>query len=167
MQLPNIMYYLLFFFLGYIIYDRREVLMSKTKIYHVIIVWGVFLAMYVVLNYARSYAVAHIEEGMLLEMVKKTCRLGYTIVGTMAFYLTAVYLVTKIRLPQWYISVGAMCFGVYIFQQFILQLLYYHTSMPLVVDPLLLPWGAFAFTLMSSILLTWIIRKTEFGRKIL
>lgn len=123
--------------------------------------------LYIGLSYVRNYGISHLEEGSLLEIVKKGCRIGYTIVGMVAFYLTSLCVVKKSKISTWWINMGAMCFGVYIFQQFILQVIYYHTPLPVMVESMFLPWGAFIVTLIGSLLLTWVIRKTTLGRKIL
>jgi len=166
-QLPNVMYYLLFFFMGYALYGYRERVIKETNTGKVILAWVVFLALYVGLSYVRNRCVMHLEEGVLLEVIKKGCRLGYTIAGMMAFYLTSVWVVSKINLPQWYIDMGAMCFGVYIFQQFILQIIYYKSPLPMLMSSYALPWAAFVITLVLSLLLTWAIRLTRVGRRIL
>lgn len=167
MQIPNIMYYLLFFFMGYAMYSYRERLMNHINVKHVVVAWAVFVILYIGLSYVRNYGIVNLEEGNMLEIVKKGCRMGYTIVGLMAFYLTSVYVVSRVKISPWWIKIGTMCFGVYIFQQFILQGLYYHTSLSVLVEPLLLPWLAFAVTLFGSVLLTWLFRKTTLGRRIL
>lgn len=167
MQIPNIMYYLLFFFMGYAMYSYRERLMNHINVKHVVVAWAFFVILYIGLSYVRNYGIVNLEEGNMLEIVKKGCRMGYTIVGMMAFYLTSVYVVSRVKISPWWIKIGAMCFGVYIFQQFILQSLYYHTSLSVLVVPLLLPWLAFAVTLFGSVLLTWLVRKTTLGRRIL
>ena len=166
-RLSNIMYYPLYFFFGYVMYSNREHMMSRTNVGKVLSAWIVFLVLYAGLSYVRGRFMEQADEGDLLEMLKKGCRLCYTIAGVMAFYITSVWVVSKIKLPKWYIDAGAMCFGVYIFQQFILQFLYYHTSLPVLSNPYLLPWEAFTVSLAGSLLLTWLIRKTNLGRKIL
>lgn len=166
-QLSNVMYYLLFFFMGYALYGSRTGVIKRINGKRVILAWAIFLLLYAGLNYVRNYCILHLEEGLLLEVVKKGCRLGYTIAGMMAFYLTSVWIVFKIKLPLWYVKMGAMCFGVYVFQQFILQIIYYNSPLVTVVNAYALPWVAFAITLFVSIVLTWVVRLTSFGRRIL
>lgn len=70
------------------------------------------------------------------------------------------YLTSKPQL----ITLSGYCYGVYIYQQFILKFLYYKTGFPLVVDELVLPWVAFIITLALSLLFCWLTLKTRFGR---
>ena len=58
------------------------------------------------------------------------------------------------------------CFGVYIFQQFILKLLN-QSILPLCTGAYLYPWIAFIVTLFISLILTILIRTTKLGRQLL
>lgn len=62
------------------------------------------------------------------------------------------------------ITLGGYCYGVYIYQQFVLQVLYYKTPLPLSVGAWLLPWVASAITLAASLLLCHLTLRTRFGR---
>lgn len=56
------------------------------------------------------------------------------------------------------------CMGVYIFQQFILIALYYHTGLPRLCGSYALPWVGFALTVPLSFAGTYLMRKTRWGR---
>ena len=58
------------------------------------------------------------------------------------------------------------CFGVYIFQQFILMLLA-QTELSQNISPYMYPWIAFLMTLIISLALTIIIRNTKIGSQLL
>lgn len=58
------------------------------------------------------------------------------------------------------------CFGVYLFQQFVLKFIY-DSELPHLLNPYLLPWLGFVVSLMISIILTILLRKTKLGRQIL
>lgn len=62
------------------------------------------------------------------------------------------------------ITLSGYCYGVYIYQQFILQVLYYKTSLPLLVNEYWLPWLATGITLVASLLLCHITLKFRLGR---
>ena len=62
------------------------------------------------------------------------------------------------------ITISGYCYGVYIYQQFILKLLYYKTPMPMAVNEWLLPWIAFVITLAVSLLLCYLTLRTRLGR---
>lgn len=62
------------------------------------------------------------------------------------------------------ITLSGYCYGVYIYQQFILQILYYKTSLPLQVNIYWLPWVAAFITLVVSVLLCHLTLKFKWGR---
>lgn len=86
--------------------------------------------------------------------------------GCIALYMISLFISYYKSISPFIIGVGAYCFGVYVFQQFVLKWLYYYTSLPLVTGSLL-PWIGFLITLIVSLLLTWAIRLTKIGRMIL
>lgn len=54
------------------------------------------------------------------------------------------------------------CFGVYIYQQFILWYLYYYTQLPFIISQYILPWLFLIITLVMSILLTYISKHIKY-----
>lgn len=50
------------------------------------------------------------------------------------------------------ITLSENCFGVYLFQQFVLKLIY-NSHIPQVINPVCLPWISFAIALIISLLL--------------
>lgn len=64
------------------------------------------------------------------------------------------------------ISLSENCFGVYLFQQFVLVLIY-DSTIPKIINPFFLPWISFAVALIISLLLTIGIRKTAIGKSVL
>ena len=64
------------------------------------------------------------------------------------------------------LNLSDCCFGVYIFQQFILMLLE-RTELAQNVSPYIYPWITFLLTLFLSLVLTVVIRKTKIGSQLL
>ena len=62
------------------------------------------------------------------------------------------------------ITLSGYCYGVYIYQEFILRLMYYKTSMPTCINEYLLPWMAAGITLIVSLLLCHVTLRFRFGR---
>ena len=93
-------------------------------------------------------------------------KLIYSTSGIMFLYL----IVTKFtnnktfKLKNYVINASSLCYGVYVFHQFILIYLYYHTDFPKYFGSYLLPWFGFVVTIIISILLTKITLKTKIGR---
>lgn len=62
------------------------------------------------------------------------------------------------------ITLSGYCYGVYIFQQFVLKYLYYKTDFPIIFSSVTLPWISFLLALFLSILFCHLMLKTRFGR---
>lgn len=63
-------------------------------------------------------------------------------------------------------KVSESCFGVYIFQQFILKL-FNRSDLPYVINVYLYPWVLFIVSLGLSLLMTILLRKTKIGKQLL
>ena len=57
--------------------------------------------------------------------------------------------------------------GIYIFQQFVLKLLYYQSGWMNNVDSDYIPWISFCFAMIVSWWIAFMLRKTIVGKKIL
>lgn len=101
----------------------------------------------------------------LNELLKNLCTLicGLSAVGLMYGGINR-FLVGKVKLNRALIKLSGYCFGVYIYQQFILMGLYYHTSVPSLLPSALIPWVMTLATLAFSLLLTWLTLRTSWGR---
>lgn len=62
------------------------------------------------------------------------------------------------------ITLSGYCYGVYIYQQFILNIIYYQTQLPFIVNAYWLPWIATLATIVLSLLLCHFTLKTKIGR---
>ena len=62
------------------------------------------------------------------------------------------------------ITLSGYCYGVYIYQQFILKIIYYQTQLPFIVNAYWLPWIATLATIVLSLLLCHFTLKTKIGR---
>lgn len=161
------MYYLLFFFAGYCCWGIRDKIFAKQSRATVILKWMLFFICFAVFTYIRSYCAINMPEGITVEICKKICQIIYASFGTMALFSTACYITNIIKLPQWLITIGKSCFGVYIFQQFVLKFLYYKTNFPRLFNPFIMPWIAFIVATAFSLGISSLLRKTEAGRKII
>ena len=87
---------------------------------------------------------------------------------TSVYALTNRFIVGRnFEAPAWLAEINSACFGIYVFQQFIFQILYYKTTLSSLVGPYWLPWIGFFVALLGSYMLTKIIRSSKLGRAIL
>lgn len=100
------------------------------------------------------YSTAPLVTKAGLKIVSTICQIGYSSLGVVAIYSMAVLFTSTHNLSKCYINTGSLCFGVYVFQEFIIKYLYYYTELPVKVGYLALPWITFVITLALALLLS-------------
>ena len=104
------------------------------------------------------------EYNFLLTLVcQNTLQMLYSSIGTLTFYLTMLCITHTHVLSNSVITLSSCCFGIYLFQQFVLKFLYYYTDLPIVVGPYYLPWCGFVITMVVSFFFTRLFLKTKIG----
>lgn len=106
-----------------------------------------------------------VEKAIVLSL-SNTAKLIYASIGLAMMFVIVGLLETKrgSPLPNWFITIGSLCMGVYLFQQFILKGLYLNTALPAIVGPIWLPWIGFIIALVVSLFLSYLMRLTKAGR---
>lgn len=176
-QIGKSFYYLFFFYLPVLLVDKRDKIFSYIQQHKTAsLFWGwlLFVAAYVLIRYVLQYP-RPVEDpsmvGKAMELsLNNLFQLIYSTIGTLVFYITcfaAGGTTEMIDKNKRLVVLGTYCFGIYIFQQFIIKGLYYRTPVPECVGPYLLPWVGVLTALVISILLTYAIRQTKVGRGLL
>lgn len=174
LQMTASMYYMLFFYVGYII-QKNDI--SLDRLYNkrsAIITTLSFIILFPILTLLKE-RIGTTQMGGDNQLVTKTTifavqrilTLVYAFVGIcMTLSLVGCYL-KRHAVPQWMEQVGVLSFGVYLFQQFILKGLYNHTTLPSLLGCYWLPWVGFVVALSGSLLLSYLLRKTRMGRMLI
>lgn len=170
------LHYLLFFYAGFLMQGNcsslPDCLYSKRGVFTQAIL---FVLALVGLTLIREHAIADIvRQGGLVQkvwglFVQNILALIYSSLGVAALYSLAVLFVRKQvgRVSDRWISLSGNCFGVYIFQQFILQYLYYHTNVFAPFSVYVMPWIGFVVAFSLSLLLSVLVRRMRWGRFLL
>lgn len=146
--------YLIYFYGGYVIYKHSAVIKSYLSSMQIIWSWVIFVLLFVVFRPLKETLTIG-NGGSIISKVltlsgRNICQLIYASVGTLTFYITAVWYTQRKQLKPFTIKLASCCFGIYLFQQFVLQLLYYKTFFPTLIGPYWLPWCGFAIALVIS-----------------
>lgn len=165
-RLSYTFYYLPFFLLGYYLYGWYDRL-KDVKLIYIIVAWGLFIVSYFGMVIFRSWLAASVFHPVLLGFGKTGSMIVYSLFGTIALILTSIYLTRRIKLTDKYVKLGSLCMGVYIFQQFVLELFYYHTRASFVFPNWLLPLLGFVLALVLSLIFTYVIRTTKLGKHLI
>lgn len=170
-QIPRAMYYLFAFLIGVLlnnshIFERLQQLPFSL----ILFIWGGYvLAVFICASGYLSMSTTGC-------VVAKIAGHGFNYIIQMTVALTGTFLVMitglKIKNLQiepcsLYRNVGVYGIGIYIFQQIVLKFFYYHTVLPAMAGPYILPWLMTIIALMLSYIFSAVLMKAKFGRIIL
>lgn len=158
-QLSRVPYYLFFFFVGYKFWQHGESFRENLNGKKVVVFSFLFSIIFVVLRTLSAYLLELADETSIIQkvvliMASNSSKIIYSSFGVIAIYTLAVWFTKTYKLCSWYIQVGGLCFGVYVFQEFIIKYIYYYTEFPLSIGYKALPWLTFIITLVMSLLLS-------------
>lgn len=175
LRLSSALYYFIFFYSGYLLksteFNVEKVISSRNLVLSVLMYIVLFLGY--TLYSERGGETLHILNNYMIDKgISSICNNMFRLTaggsGVAAVYIVVNYFLSKKRtLSKFIIDFSSYCFGVYIFQQFILKYLYYYTELPHIISPGILPWFGFIVALFVSLILTSLLQKTNIGRKLL
>ena len=173
LNLHKPLYYALFFYGGGYFWKHSQKIKTFATWKTVTLCWILFGVLFIVLNSITIRISGYYNQitnlllrGCVLEFknISKAI-LGWA--GIVALYLSASLYCQKHRISDFAIIVGACGYGVYIFHQFVLKYIYNCTDAPILWGSYYLPWVACIITIVVSLSLTLLIRKTKVGRTFL
>lgn len=160
--------FMLYFYSGYMVYQHRDKISDWLNARKIVLMWVGAALCFVVFRPLRDFLVTSNSMESMLKIAlisgNHFAQLLYATATLFAFYGTVMLYVKNHNLNKFTIRLAGCCFGIYIFQQFILQLLYYKTSFPKFVGPYWLPWCGFVIATLASYGLTVVFLKTKTGR---
>lgn len=166
-QISRATKYLVYFYGGYLIYKHSENIKKHIDIKRIILLWSLFVVSFVLLKVLKENLNTETTSrymNLLLASCGRACQLVYASIGTIAFYVTALYYTNHHKLRLQTVKLASCCFGIYLFQQFVLKGLYYETGFAACVGPYLLPWLGFLIAAPVSYLMTVLLLKTKVGK---
>lgn len=168
LRLSSALSFLVYFYGGYLVYKHSEKIKSYINKKRFFISWVVFAVVFTIFrplpDIIKADSTSSNVYKLLIVVIHHAGQLIYASAGIIAFYTTAVYYTQRHTLKPFTIKLAACCFGIYLFQQFILQLLYYKTTFPILVGPYWLPWCGFVIATVISYLLSNLLLRTKTGR---
>lgn len=169
-RLSSFVSYFPFFFMGVLVYNGKHGCFQKQL--KRIRCWGVvaLLAIYTIGVAIEAYIQGYVVDGTFQKVIRL---MGMRIVHIVAVVcmIGAIYTIAnnsglkkKLSNIPVLITLSGYCYGVYIYQQFILKVLYYCTNLPFVVSPVILPWIGFSIALLTSLMFCHFTLKTKVGK---
>lgn len=160
-------HFFIYFFMGYCIKTQRISLPMVTR-KNIMIACLLFIVSFLFFMTIRTYMQS------CNSFVEKATRMVLTNICHTTNALSAIYLIyvlanrksvlAYLSNKPILITLSGYCYGVYIYQQFILNILYYNTQLPLFVSSYWLPWISTAITVALSLILCHYTLKTKLGR---
>ena len=175
LHLGTAMYYMVFFYVGYILQKEDISLERFYTLKHCIILVVAFCVLFPTLTLLKGNIGNLTGWGKLIDnqlvikvinaSLANILRIIYSSVGLAMLFFIVGYKEKnrKTPLPNWIVEKGNLCFGVYFLQQFILKGLYNYTDLPGILGCYWLPWVGFVVALIGSILLAQLLVKTKTG----
>lgn len=163
------LYYLLFFFSGILLYKNREKLLERLGGKGWILFGVAYLITFVCFTTINEEIVFDSDKSLVTKVyhftLSKSMQIIYSTLGCLFAWLLVNKIIKDMKaIPNWILTANELCFGIYIFQQFILLILYYKTSMPILFGAYWLPISGFVITMFFSVILTFYLRKTKIGK---
>ena len=171
LRISSAAYYFIFFYAGYYIMRNRVdiswLLNKKSVIAFGILYILIFVFSKVLLNAECTLAFVSesISHKVIYLLIGRVCKIIYSALGVAFIYVLINFLLNKklLVVTPGMIKLSSYCFGVYIFQQFLLMLLYYSGKVS-ILGSYWLPWIAFVVALFLSLTLSKMILQTRVGR---
>lgn len=173
LRMGTAMYYMVFFYVGYILQKENISLDRFYTLKYCIILVIAFCVLFPTLTIMRE-KLGCLTGGDDNQLVKKIgilssstlMRIIYSFVGLAMLFIIVGYKEKnrKTPLPQWIIEKGNLCFGVYLLQQFILKGIYNYTNLPGILGCYWLPWVGFVVAMAGSIVIAELLIKTKVGK---
>lgn len=174
LRMGTAMYYMVFFYVGYILQKEDISLDRFYTMKHCVILVIAFCILFPTLTLLReniaglnvgigsNQLVAKIAIVSLSTLLKNI----YSFLGLAMLFIIIGYKEKNRRtpLPQWIIKIGNLCLGGYLLQQFILRGLYYYTNLSQDLGCYWLPWVGFVVALAGSIIIAELLIKTKVGK---
>lgn len=167
--------YFQYFYIGYLMCPYSEKINNMINKKGILALWGIFLFLFFIieplsdlirkdLHNADLSIINKASHWASLEFIRSIVSWG----GLIAFYATSLYYVNRPnrseKLTAKVLAIGKLCFGAYLFQQFILQFIYYKTTLPQILG-LWLPWISFIIALFLSMVFTYLVKLSKIGRQ--
>jgi hypothetical protein len=152
-----------YFYFGYLLWIYRNEIMKYAKVRYI---FGLLL-LYISSVICSEYFITDIfMSKYVLFALTSSVDFLMAIFGILFSYLLVCRYTYK---PNFVLSpkvfyLSSVCYGIYIYHQFLLKYLYYYTSFPILIGEVLLPWVSFILVTLVSYVLTVLSLRTKVGR---
>lgn len=168
-KLPHFIFYVYF---GYYLWIKRDYIFSKflSKKW-IIIFWSIYISLVIAFHLIMPEinTTTLLIDKIIMLVVRNLFKLLISCIGILALYTTVCKYTSKANYQpkQWIVNASNYCYGMYVYHQFILMYLYYHTSLDVNCNQFVLPWIGLMLSIIVSYILTKLTLKTKFGNNLI
>lgn len=131
--------FIFYFYLGYVCYKHsnylKNIFQNRRQI---IFAWIIFVIIFVILRILRNDIIIGDQTYLINRFLTMWSQIFfhfvYATLDTLLFYTTISYYVKQRTLKSFTIKLATCSFGIYLFQEFILKIIYYKTNFALEVE---------------------------------
>ena len=171
-RLSSSLYYFLFFYIGFYIQRNNINVDRSVSLKNILLCASGYLLVFIlsktILNFSQLQLFPNsvIINKIALLLGANVLKIMYSAFGLAFIFMLCRYLLNScnISINKSLIKLSGCCFGVYVFQQFILNFIIYSDRFISTLGTYWLPWFAFILALLGSIALSWVIMKTKVGK---
>lgn len=164
-------HFLLYTYLGYLFYIYKDHIFNILHNKCILLLLTYFIL--VILSFYIFPLLRQLESlstltTIIIYLSSKVSQYLTAVIGITLIYIVVMKFLKKMgsdyKLPNIIDKANKKCYGIYIFHQFILIFLYYHTDFPTLVNSYILPILSFIIVLLSSVLLTYLFTRSKIGK---
>lgn len=159
-------HFIFYVYIGYFMWEHKAVVGKYIKYKTIMFCVILYVLLVIIDNYYTPAFGSTIFEKFFSLLCANSIDLLKACFGVLAMYLFFYKFTNKetFQPNPIILEASGICYGVYIFHQFILVYLYHCTPMLKYMGEILTPWIGFVLSLLMSIFLTKISLKTRIGR---
>lgn len=166
-RVHELMSYLFFFYIGFCFAPYKHKIIYSLSLQTITCVIILFILVFTAAHYSLYIPDNFvIDEKIFFYVIKRILRIFYSALGLILIYALTNYFLSKRRssfeVPVSLKKMSGYCFGIYIYQQFVLKILY--MFLPNYVPFEILPWLGFLLALIISTIMTALTLKLPFGK---
>lgn len=169
-QLNVSFYYLLYFCAGY--ESRRYInkLCKYCNIRIILLLIFCFVTVFICSYYINDYVNANMPldsfaSKFLIHAEGNAVKIIYSLSAIFAILGISLCYVRNYNLNYYWIKIGEYCFGIYLFQQFVLEFLYYYINIGFYIDSNVVPFVGVVLSFVISLMFAYVTHKNKYLRQ--
>ena len=158
------LYYCFFFHLGVLVFNNRQKVQSWLTTNRFIFILTAYAILFVVsttmiARWLQIDDTTPIVKKAVLVHIRTILRLCYSILAVIIYYYIGYHLQVKRSIYNIIHSIAIYSFGIYIFQEILLRLVYYYSDVPFRLPGYMVPWFGFLLAFVCSYCLSYLLNR--------